>query len=97
MYTARKMNNTKLSLLSILAITAFMIAAATLIPGNDAMAHKHKNKHKFLSIGNTRTTAIQASDQSQNVACGAGSTCSAANSPTNIQTQTVNSGSSFVG
>jgi hypothetical protein len=92
------MNTTKLSLVSIVAIGAFMIAAATLVPGNNnAMAH-HKNNHKFISIGNTRTTAIQAADNSQHVSFGAGSTGNTAtNSPVNVQSQSVNSGSSFAG
>ncbi|HJT50037.1 MAG TPA: hypothetical protein VJ729_17790 [Nitrososphaeraceae archaeon] len=91
------MNTTKLSLVSILAIAAFMIAAATVVPGNNAMAH-HKNKHKFISIGNTETTAIQAADNSQHASFGAGSTGNTAtNSPVNVQSQSVNSGSSFAG
>jgi hypothetical protein len=94
------MNNTKVSLLSVAAISMFMIAAATMaaaVPGNNAMAH-HKNNHKFISIGNTRTTAIQAADNSQHVSFGAGSVGNTAtNSPVNVQSQSVNSGSSFAG
>ena len=47
-----------------------------------------------VSVGNTETTGIQAADNSQTVAFGPGSTGNAAtNTPTNIQDQTINSGS----
>jgi hypothetical protein len=95
------MKNAKLSLLFIVAIAAFMITAAVLVPGHDVMAHskkKHRHKHSGLFIGGTSTTAIQAADNSQTVANGAGSTGNTAtNTPANAQTQTVNSGSTGTG
>ena len=96
------MNNTKLSLLSVVAISAFMIAAASIavavaVPGHDAMAH-HKNKHRFISIGNAKSTTVQFADNSQKVSTGAGSDHNVVvNRPTNVQVQESNTGSSFAG
>jgi hypothetical protein len=91
------MNNTKLSLLSIVAIAAFLIAAATFVPGNYAMAHKHKNKHRFVSIGNSESNVVQFADNSQKVATGAGSdNNNFVNAPTNVQEQEVNTGGAVV-
>jgi hypothetical protein len=86
------MNNTKLvALASIVAITAFMIAAATVIPGHDAQARK-------VRVGNTRSTAIQAADNHQSAAAGAGAQLNTfANAPINTQTQVNNAGSTGAG
>jgi hypothetical protein len=95
------MNNTKgIALVSIIAITVFMIMAAAAVPGQDAMAggkKKHNLKHSGIHVGDTSTNAIQAADNSQTVANGAGSTGNTAiNSPANAQSQTVNSGSTGI-
>ena len=92
------MNNTKgIAFVSLIAITAFMITAALVVPGHDVMAgskKKHNIKNSRIHIGDTSTNAIQAADNSQTIANGPGSTgTTAINAPANAQSQTVNSGS----
>ena len=87
------MNNTKLvALASIMAIAAFMIAAATLIPGHDAQARKS------VRVGGTRSTSIVAADNSAHQANGPGGSLNAfANAPINTQVQVSNAGSTGTG
>jgi len=95
------MNNTKgIALVSIIAITVFMITALVVVPGHDVIAgskKKHNLKHSRINVGDTSTNAIQAADNSQTVVNGAGSTgTTAINAPANAQSQTVNSGSTGI-
>jgi hypothetical protein len=95
------MNNMKrISLVSLIAITVFMVTALVVVPGHDVIAgskKKHDHKNSRIHIGDTSTNAIQAADNSQTVANGAGSTgTTAINAPANAQSQTVNSGSTGV-
>jgi hypothetical protein len=92
------MNHTKTSTLgiatAIVALAVIMVAATALTTGHNALAAKG-NKVK---VGNTRTTAIQAADNSQHCAFGAGSsTDSCSNTPRNDQSQTTNAGSTGSG
>ena len=87
------MSNIKVvSLVAILAVAAVMIAATTVIPANDAFAHRHRGHHH----GNT-AIAIQRADNSQHVSvgnggCTGGGSCHITNDVHNTQTQTQNVG-----
>jgi hypothetical protein len=85
------MNHTKLALVTVAAVAAFMIAATTtVIPGHYA--------HAQVSVGGTIASAIQAADNSQHASFGAGSTGNTAyNAPSNTQTQTQSAGSTGTG
>jgi hypothetical protein len=91
------MNHTKIATLGMLAaivvaLAVLMVAATPLVTGHNAFA---KSKVK---VGNSKTLAIQAADNSQDCAFGAGSTLdTCTNTPTNNQTQTTNSGSTGAG
>ena len=71
-------------------------------------SYYHNKQHRYLSndnvstprvvIGSTQTAAVQAADNSQHCAIGAGATASTCtNTPINNQTQTTNSGSTGAG
>ena len=76
----------------VVALAVLMVAATPLVTGHNAFA---KSKVK---VGNSKTLAIQAADNSQDCAFGAGSTTDTCTNTgpvdtTNTQTQTTNSGS----
>ena len=71
-------------------------------------SYYHNKQHRYLSnnnvstprvvVGSTQTAAVQAADNSQHCAIGAGATASTcSNTPHNTQTQTTNSGSTGAG
>jgi hypothetical protein len=87
-----KMNHTKLALVTIAAVAAFMIAATTTIPGHYAHAQNS------VSVGGTSAFAAQLADNSQHASFGAGSSYNTAtNEPYNDQTQTQTAGSTGTG
>jgi hypothetical protein len=96
------MNHTKTSTLgiatAIAALAVIMVAATALTTGHNALAAKVKLEGNKVKVGYTKTIAIQAADNSQHCAFGAGSsTDSCDNHPSNSQSQTTNSGSTGSG
>ena len=93
-----------------LALAVLMVAAIPLV-SMQALAHRHYHHHHHhrdlannnlsthrVVIGSTETTAVQAADNSQHCAIGAGATASTCtNTPINNQIQTTNSGSTGPG
>jgi hypothetical protein len=96
------MNHTKTTTLGIataivVGLAVIMVAATPLVTGHNAFASKVYFNHK-VKVGDTETKCIQAADNSQHAAFGAGSTADlATNTPLNTQTQTCNSGSTGAG
>ena len=91
------MNHTKTATLgiatTIVALAVLMVAATALATGHSTLAFGSKVK-----VGNTKSKCIQAADNSQHAAFGAGSTLdNATNTPTNTQSQTCNAGSTGTG
>jgi hypothetical protein len=92
------MNHTKTATLgiatTIVALAVLMVAATAFATGqHNALAFGSKVK-----IGNTKSKCIQAADNSQHAAFGAGSIADlATNTPLNTQTQTCNAGSTGTG
>jgi hypothetical protein len=92
------------------ALAVLMVAAIPLV-SMQALAHHHYHHHYHhrdlannnlsthrVVIGSTETTAVQAADNSQHCAIGAGATvATCSNTPINNQTQTTNSGSTGAG
>jgi hypothetical protein len=81
----------------VVALAVLMVAATTLATGHNASAAKVKFGSK-VEVGDTKTKAIQAADNSQHCGFGAGSTTDTCTNTgpvdtTNTQTQTTNSGS----
>ena len=94
------MNHTKTAMLgiatTIVALAVLMVAATAFATGHSAFAAKLEGNK--VKVGNTKTKCIQAADNSQHAAFGAGSTLdNATNTPTNTQSQTCNSGSTGTG
>ena len=94
------MNHTKIGTLGIattvVALAVIMVAATTLATVHSALAVKLEGNK--VKVGKTKTIAIQAADNSQHCAFGAGSTNdTCTNTPTNTQSQTTNSGSTGSG
>jgi hypothetical protein len=78
---------------TIVALAVLMVAATAFATGHNALAFGSKVK-----VGNTKSKCIQAADNSQHAAFGAGSTGDlATNTPLNTQTQTCNAGSTGAG
>jgi hypothetical protein len=91
------MNHTKTTTLgiatAIVALAAVMVAATAFATGHNAFASGSKVK-----VGNTKSVTIQAADNSQHCAFGAGSTVdTCTNTPLNTQTQTSSAGSTGAG
>ena len=94
----------------VVSLAVLMVAAIPLV-SMQALAHRHYHHHHHhrdlannnlsthrVVIGSTETTAVQAADNSQHCAIGAGATASTCtNTPINNQTQTTNSGSTGAG
>ena len=96
------MNHTKTTTLgiatAIVALAVITVAATALATGHNAFASKGVNFIHKVKVGETETKAIQAADNSQHCAFGAGSsTDSCDNHPSNSQSQTTNSGSTGSG
>ena len=94
------MNHTKIGTLGIattvVALAVIMVAATTLATVHSALAVKLEGNK--VKVGKTKTIAIQAADNSQHCAFGAGSsTDSCSNTPRNDQSQTTNAGSTGSG
>ena len=92
------MNHTKTTTLGIataivVGLAVIMVAATPLVTtGHNAFAYSK------VKVGETETKAIQAADNSQHCAFGAGSsTDSCSNTPRNDQSQTTNAGSTGSG
>ena len=87
--------NTKLSLVAIVGIAAFVISAAVVIPGNDAMAgHRHHHRHHHHS-GSVNVASNHCSNEQHNGQNNAnvGNTGAVANTNTvtgNVNTQNCN-------
>ncbi|HJT46558.1 MAG TPA: hypothetical protein VJ729_00130 [Nitrososphaeraceae archaeon] len=96
------MNHTTLALAIVVAITAAMIAGtitATTTPAFAWGKYKHKHKDNYnVKVGSTKNKCVEAADNSQHVAFGAGSIADAAvNLPVNVQAQICNAGSTGAG
>ena len=96
------MNHTTLGIVAV--IVAAALIAGTITATTPAFAWgKHKYKHKHtdsykVKVGDTKNKCVEAADNSQHVAFGAGSIADAAvNLPTNVQVQLCNTGSTGAG
>jgi hypothetical protein len=107
-------HTTNLAIAAIAVALAILMVAATPLVSTQALAyrhyHHHHHHHHLLAnnnnpssthrvvIGNTQTAAVQAADNSQHCAIGAGATvATCSNTPINNQSQTTNSGSTGAG
>ena len=94
------MNHTKTATLgiatTIVALAVLMVAATAFATGHNAFAVKLEGNK--VKVGGTKAITIQAADNSQHCAFGAGSTVdTCTNTPTNTQSQTANVGSTGSG